>query len=97
MKLVWTSFVAFITSLAVLTLVLSAAGIPFIGALMAGVGALSNIGPIYDFVHLDLFPSAPSYADMTTLAKLSLSAGMILGRLEIVAFLSLLSMFYWRQ
>lgn len=97
MKLVWTTFVAFITTLSVLTLILSATGVPFIASLLASVGALSNVGPIYDFVHLEEFPNAPHYVGMTVPAKLALGIGMILGRVEIVAFLSLLTVAYWRH
>ncbi len=97
MKLVWTTFVAFITTLAGLTLILSWTGVPFIASLLAGVGALSNVGPIYDFVHLEEFPNAPHYVGMSAPAKLALGIGMILGRMEIVAFLSLLTVAYWRH
>ena len=89
MSSVWSYFALFLLSLAGLTGILSWSHPSADGALLAGLAALSNSGPIYTIA----WPDAgdwPTYANFTPTAKATLIAGMVLGRLELVSFLSVL-------
>lgn len=89
MKAIWTGFLAFVFAIVALSLLLASEGLPYEGAVMAALSAVSNAGPIYasDWA---VSGDWPSYADMDTGAQLALCLGMILGRLEVVAALGLL-------
>lgn len=97
MKMVWTAFAALIAAISILAVILSAQGVPFSDALLAAVGALSNVGPVYEVWRGGELAAGPGYGEMGTTAQLALSVGMILGRVEIVAMAGLLSLLYWRQ
>ncbi|WP_436641687.1 TrkH family potassium uptake protein [Microbaculum sp. FT89] len=89
MKAIWTAFLAFVFATVALSLLLASEGIPYEGAVIAALSAVSNAGPIYasDWA---ISNDWPSYAEMDTGALLALCLGMILGRLEVVAALGLL-------
>lgn len=95
-KAIWITLVAFVVMLSVLALILAASGVPMSGALLAGAGALGNIGPAYDMARLANFPNAPTYAAMTAPAHLALCVGMVLGRVEILALLTFINLANWR-
>ncbi|MGI9382894.1 MAG: TrkH family potassium uptake protein [Methyloligellaceae bacterium] len=97
LKMVWTVLVAFVLSIGVLAVLLSAAGLPFEASLLAAVTALSNIGPAYEFSRASELANAPSFADMSAWAQAALCGGMILGRVEILALFGLVNLTYWRQ
>jgi trk system potassium uptake protein TrkH len=96
-KSIWISLTALVLVVGVVALTVSWAGVPFGGALMAAAGSVSNFGPAYDFARSVDYPTAPAYAEMTTAAQLALSAGMIFGRMEILALLTFLNVVFWRD
>lgn len=95
-RVVWITFAAFILMAGVLALLTAASGVRFSGAIIAGVGALGNIGPVYEMARAAHFPEAPAYADMSPFAHLVLCFGMIAGRVEILALLTLFNVANWR-
>ena len=97
MKTIWIMFAAYVLVHGSLAIALASSGIRFAPALLASAGALSNIGPVYDITRLASFPEAPLYADMSTFAQLALCLGMIMGRVEILALLTLLNLANWRD
>ncbi|TCT12379.1 trk system potassium uptake protein TrkH [Tepidamorphus gemmatus] len=88
MKAIWSGFLAFVLAAVGLSLMVAAEGIPYDGAVVAALSALSNAGPVYasDWAGAGW----PAYAELGSGTRLMLCAGMILGRLEIVAVLGLI-------
>lgn len=97
MKLVWTTLVAFIITISVLAIILAGTGLPLANALMASISAVTNAGPAYDFARVADLPQGASFSEMSPQAHLALAGGMIIGRVEVVAALSLFSAVYWRS
>lgn len=89
MKAIWSSFVAFIGTMMVVSWIVAAGGVPYEGALLASVSALSNAGPIYES-DWRATGDWPPFSDMPWQAQLALCGAMILGRLEIIAVLGLI-------
>lgn len=96
-RTIWITFAVTMIALGLVAILLGASGIVLPGALMASVGALSNIGPVYEMARLADFPNAPSYAEMSAFAHLSLCLGMIAGRVEILALLTIFNLANWRN
>lgn len=94
---VWANFALVVMALWLLTACIAISGLPLSASLLASVSALSNIGPAYIFVPLPELVITQSYAAMPATAHVVLSFGMILGRIEILALLSLLNIAYWRS
>ncbi len=94
---IWIMFAAYVVVHGTLAIVLASTGIRLAPALLAAAGAISNIGPAYDMARLGSFPEAPLYAAMSPLAQIALSLGMVLGRVEILALLTLLNFANWRE
>ncbi len=90
---IWGVFVSFLFALAVLSILIAASGIPLTDALVAAVSILSNIGPLYPLVA----DGAQSYAGFSVGLKYVMCVGMIIGRLEVMILLSLISLAYWRD
>lgn len=97
MMAIWTTFGAYIITIALLAIALAASGLNFEGALLAAASSVSNIGPAYEIMRVNDFPDAPSYANMAPWTQIALCGGMILGRGEVLVLLSLLSTAYWRD
>ncbi len=113
MKSVWATFALVITASWMLALFLAAnmtgsgaaiagkvAAVPPLdvpGAFMAAVSAISNIGPAYNMLAASPGQSLPEFFQFTPLAKLAYCAGMILGRVEILALLAFFNIGYWRS
>lgn len=96
-KSVWITLAAFILIIGTIAMILAWTGVPFSGALLAATGSVSNIGPAYEFARIADFPNAPTYAQMSPVAQITLSAGMIFGRVEILALLSIFNVIFWRN
>ncbi len=95
-KEIWITLTAFILVIGTIAMIVAWSGVPFAGALIASAGAVSNIGPVYEFARVADFPNAPTYADMTPIAQITLCVGMALGRVEILALLSIFNVIFWR-
>ncbi len=85
------SFMFFIV-LAVLTLALAAIGLDFVTALTGAATALTNVGPGLG----DMIGPAGNFAAVPELGKWLLCIGMILGRLELLTVIVLLTPVFWR-
>lgn len=96
-KGVWIMFTAFVLVIGTIAMIVAWAGVPFGGAIMASAGAVSNIGPVYELSRPFDFPNAPSYAQMAPVAQLALCAGMVFGRVEILALLTVFNAVFWRD
>ncbi|MGR3501186.1 TrkH family potassium uptake protein [Pseudaestuariivita sp.] len=86
-------FMLFALSLAVIAVALAATGLDFASALILSVTALSTTGPLMTAAAETPIP----LWQLTTPAKLIFSAAMIIGRLEILAIIALLTPELWRS
>jgi trk system potassium uptake protein TrkH len=95
---IWALFFLTMLVLALLILMLSATGIGFEAAMLAAVTSLSNAGPFYEIGRLaHLSAEAPPIWEMSPVAHLLMSAAMILGRMELLAVLSLARLLLQRE
>jgi trk system potassium uptake protein TrkH len=85
-------FFLFIASFAVLAAGLGFLGLDFITAVSGAASAIANVGPGLGII---IGPAA-TYGSLPEEAKWLLSAGMLLGRLELFTVLVLLSRSFWR-
>jgi trk system potassium uptake protein TrkH len=74
-------------------LALTSTGMDMIDALVASISVLSNTGPLLPLITGEV----DAYVDLDSLAKLVLCAGMIVGRMETLAVVALLSPRTWRK
>ena len=96
-RAIWITFASYILVLGSLAILLSAFGLGFQGAMLAGAGALGNIGPVYEMARTANFANAPSYDAMSATTQLTLCLGMIFGRVEVLALLTFLNLANWRD
>ena len=85
------SFLFFLT-LTITSLALAATGLDFVTSFTGAATALSNVGPGLG----DMIGPAGNFAQVTDGAKWILSFAMILGRLELLTVMVLLSPVFWR-
>lgn len=92
-----TSLVAFlfvmVISLAVLTLLLALTGLDLVTSLTSSATALMNVGPGLGSV----VGPAGNFSTLPVVAKWLLCLGMIMGRLEFLTIIVLLSPAFWRR
>lgn len=84
---------AFLFLWAIITVALAATGVDFISSLSASLSALMNVGPGLG----DTIGPRGNYSSLPDLAKWILTFGMLLGRLEILAVLVILTPLYWSR
>ena len=82
----------FALSFAVLSILLSFLGLDYLTAMSGALSALANVGPGLG----DLIGPAKNFAALPDTAKWLLSAGMLLGRLELFTVLVLFAPAFWR-
>ena len=88
----WIFFMLFALSLAGVTMLLAYVGVPFDEALVMSVASLSTTGPLMEYA-----ADAPIQLNALGLsAKAILCAAMVLGRLETLAIIALLTPDLWR-
>ena len=97
LRTLWSNFTVVIIVLFLLAAILAATGVPFSAGLLAAISSISNIGPAYSFLPVAEITSAPPFGEMSPIAQLALCLGMILGRVEVLALLSLMNFAYWRS
>jgi trk system potassium uptake protein TrkH len=96
MKAIWSFFTVMILTIAFFSIAVAASGIPFEAALSATIAAFATAGPVYETGWAAPGAEAwPAYSDFTTTGKLALILTMILGRLEVLVLLALISTKYW--
>ena len=77
----------------ILAALLSVNGLDFITAISGSASAISNVGPGLG----DVIGPNGNFSDLPNFSKLSLSLGMLLGRLELFAVLVLFFPAFWRN
>ena len=77
----------FIVSIASLIIILTIFGLLFEDAIILAVACITTTGPIIEVLGLGSW----LISDLSHISKIALVAGMVLGRLEILVVLSLLS------
>lgn len=88
----WIFFMLFALTLAVITVALAALGVPFETSMVIAVAGLSTTGPL-----LEVATSTPiALVDLGGAAKGIFVAAMVLGRLEMLAIIALLTPDLWR-
>ncbi|MBT8471276.1 MAG: TrkH family potassium uptake protein [Marinicaulis sp.] len=86
-------FFVYFASFATIAVLLSGLGLDTLTALSGAGAAIANVGPGLG----DVIGPAGNYSTLPDAAKLVLSAGMILGRLELFTILVLFSPAFWRS
>jgi len=89
----WIYFLGYTGVLALLIVGVGAAGEGLDIAAPAAVAALSNAGPLFYVTG----PEAVGYGDLSPAARWVLAAGMILGRMEVLAALAAVAPGLWRR
>ena len=90
---VMSFFVLFLISLAVLSVSLGLTGLDMITSISGAATALANVGP---GLGSEIGP-AGNFANLNDTAKWLLSAGMVIGRLELMAVFVLFTASFWRS
>ncbi len=90
MDAIWGFFFLYIASFVVMGVLLTATGLDALTAFSAVAACLTNLGPA-------LGEAGPNYATLPAVAKVILSAAMLLGRLEIYTLFVLITPAYWRD
>lgn len=90
---VMTFFVMFIVSLGVLSILLGMTGLDFITSVSGAAAALANIGPGLG----GTIGPAGNFSTLNETAKWLLCAGMLIGRLELLAVYVLFTLNFWRR
>lgn len=86
-------FMFFVVTLGLLAVALSLTGLDFITSLSGAATALSNVGPGLG----DEIGPAGNFSGLNDTAKWLLTAGMLLGRLELMAVYAILTVSFWRD
>lgn len=89
----WIFFMLFALSLAVVCLLLSALGVTFEDAMVLSVAALSNTGPLLQ----SAVAESIALTELSPGAKAVFCAAMVIGRLETLAIIALLTPDLWRS
>ncbi|NDW47349.1 TrkH family potassium uptake protein [Ruegeria sp. PrR005] len=89
---VMSFFVFFIVSLGILSWALSLTGLDFITSLSGAATAIANVGPGLG----DQIGPAGNFSGLNDTAKWLLSAGMLIGRLEVLSVYVLFTLQFWR-
>lgn len=89
----WVFFMLFALSLATISSLLAALGSSFDQALVLSIATLSTTGPLIDLAA----ESTIRLTDMRPAAKLVLCAAMVIGRLETLAIIALITPSLWRN
>jgi trk system potassium uptake protein TrkH len=90
---VMSFFVLFMISLAALSVALGMTGLDMITSISGAATALANVGP---GLGPEIGPSG-NFANLNDAAKWLLSAGMVIGRLELMAVFVLFTASFWRS
>ena len=83
----------FVSCLIALTLVLAAHGLDFAAASVLALSALTNSGPLL----AETVAAVPDLAALGWSGDIAMAAGMLVGRLEVIAFFVVLSPPFWRR
>lgn len=90
---VWGYFFGFILALVAIALALAFFELEASAAIAAATVIISNAGPLLHAI----VPEAPKFVEMSEGAKITLIIGMLAGRVELLALLSLLNPAFWNR
>lgn len=90
---VMSFFILFTLCFSVIAALLSFTGLDFITSMSAAASAMANLGPGFG----DVVGPAGNYSTLSDFAKWLLTAGMLVGRLEVFTVLILFSPYFWRN
>lgn len=85
--------ILFIVCFSLLSIILSLTGLDYITSISAAAASMANLGPGLG----DVVGPVGNYSSLSFLAKWTLCAGMIIGRLEIFTVLVLFSPAFWKK
>lgn len=94
---IWVNFFVVTGAVVLLALIVSTSGLNLTSSLLAAVSAIGNVGPAYDLAQSSDIAGRLSYDEMAGGAQLALAIGMVFGRFEVLALLSLFNLAYWRS
>ena len=83
----WVSFMLFIVSVSSLVIILTIFGLLFEDAIILAVACITTTGPLTEVLGLGSW----LISDLSNISKIALVLGMVLGRLEILVVLSLIT------
>lgn len=86
-------FVLFALTFSFIAMTLSLLGLDFITSMSAAATAIANVGPGLG----DVIGPTGNFASLPDMAKWVLAIGMIVGRLEILTVLVVLSPYFWKE
>ena len=89
---VMSFFVLFTVSIGGLSVLLSFTGLDFTTSISGAATAIGNIGPGLG----DIIGPAGNFSTLNDTAKWLLAAGMLVGRLEVLAVYALFTVNFWR-
>lgn len=92
MRIVFVFVMLYMLAVVISALALTATGMIMVDALMASISVLSNAGPLLPLILDD----ADAWVDLPDIGKIVLCIGMIVGRMETLAVVALLSPRTWR-
>ena len=93
---IYAVVLAFVLVLGLTVAVLSYQGLAFEPTIMAGIAALSNAGPVYG-AGPDAQLPWPPLSSFGSASLAALSGAMIMGRVEVLVFFSVINLTYWRS
>lgn len=85
-------FFCYVLVVALISMILTASGMPMEEALFATASCLASVGPAFGSLG-----ATGTYAEVPDISKLALALAMLLGRLELFTALALLRGEYWRS
>ena len=94
LRAAWSFFMVYMLGFASISLAIAATGVDFQTAIGAAAGAISNAGPAMAFV---TGQGLGGYGTLPDAAKWWVAFGMLLGRVELFALLTLLNPAFWRR
>jgi len=94
---IWVNFFVVTGAVIMLALIMSTNGLNLTSSLLAAVSAIGNVGPAYDLAESSDIAGRLGYDEMSSAAQLALAVGMVFGRFEVLALLSLFNLAYWRS
>jgi trk system potassium uptake protein TrkH len=90
---VWNFFFLMVLSIAGVSALLAAIEMPAMPAIATTIATISNAGPLAGAIH----GGTPPPSELSTASQAVLVFAMVVGRVELVAFFTLLNPAYWRQ
>jgi trk system potassium uptake protein TrkH len=95
-RILWSYLIVYLMTVVAVATILAGSGLGFEAALLAAAGSISNAGPVIDYLGQ---PGATQlvYASLTQPATGLVALAMILGRIEILAVLAVLTPLFWTR